>query len=473
LYVASQEENFMQESRKIMLLITAMLVLWSYAGTAYAIPAFSRQHKVECTTCHTIYPELNEYGEAYLKNSYVYLRTKQETEKSAGPAILGGGGDPVLLEKLKSQAPESAASAGVGPSSGKKNEGLWLAAIPEQLPLSVTATLNASYNKNAPNNGEFDLSTRAVALQAGGNFQEKFGFFAKYTLYSEGVYNPSSGNTLASNPNVPKNNGSELNELFLTWKHPLDTPLNIKAGRFRPKLSLWKSSNRISVSSFAAQSYTVGNSPFTIDAPEDGIEVNAILARRIFVAAGVVDRNGQKNKEGYGHLSFKLGGGDFLGNEPAIDFDNDSVWDYLSVMVAAYGYSGRNANLVGGVAQYFNDYYRVGVDLDMLYQKFRLKASGVKGRDSNPYFSSMKGYINSLAVSAEAEYMFDTNIMAALRYEYLFDQTYVGEKHVYAPYLAYSPLQNIRLVLEYRYEDFVVPTLTDNKIANVGVSFSF
>jgi hypothetical protein len=69
--------------------------------------------------------------------------------------------------------------------------------------------------------------------------------------------------------------------------------------------------------------------------------------------------------------------------------------------------------------------------------------------------------------------MFDTNIMAAMRYEYLFDQTYAGEKHVYAPYLAYSPLQNIRLVLEYRYEDFIVPTLTDNKIANLGISFSF
>jgi hypothetical protein len=41
------------------------------AGTAFAIPAFSRAHKVECTTCHTIAPELNEYGEAFLKNSYV------------------------------------------------------------------------------------------------------------------------------------------------------------------------------------------------------------------------------------------------------------------------------------------------------------------------------------------------------------------------------------------------------------------
>ncbi|WP_041970068.1 hypothetical protein [Geobacter sp. OR-1] len=458
--------------RKLLLAATAMLVFWSYAGTAHAIPAFSRQHKVECTTCHTIYPELNEYGEAFLKNSYVYTHTKMQVEKPAPPVILGGGGDPALLEKLKTQTPESAASKeGGGP--GGKNEGLWLAAIPEQLPLSATATLNASYNKDAPNNGEFDFSTRAFVLQAGGNFREKFGFFAKYTLYSEGVYNPSSGNTLASNANVPKNNGAELNELFLTWRHPLDTPLNIKIGRFRPKLSLWKSSNKISVSSFATQAYTVGNSPFTIDSPQDGLELNAVVAKRLFMAAGVVDRNGQKNKEGYGHLSFKIGGADFLGNEPMIDLDSDSIWDYLSIMVAAYGYSGRNANIVGGVGENFNDYYRLGVDLEMLYQKFRLRASGVKGRDSNPFFSSARSYINSLAVSTEAEYMFDTNVIAAMRYEYLFDQTYVSERHVYAPYLAYSPLQNIRLVLEYRYEDYVTPTIADNKVANVGLSFSF
>jgi len=463
----------MQKKRALIFAVTFAIACLVYSGTANAIPAFSRQHKVECTTCHTIYPELNEYGEAFLKNSYVYINTKQVTDKPPEPIILGGGGDPVLLEKLKNKAPESVASNNVPEGSKVKNEGLFLAAIPEQLPLSATATLNASYNKNAPNNGEFDFSTRAIALQAGGNFREKFGFFAKYILYSEGSYNPSSGNSLTGNPNVPKNNGSELSELFLTWKRPLDTPLNLKIGRFRPKQSLWKSSNKISISSFATHSYTVGDSPFTIDSPEDGIELNSVVARRLFLAAGVVDRNGQKNKESYGHLSFKLGGSDFLGNEPIIDFDNDSVWDYLSVMVAAYGYSGRNANIVSGVAQNFNDYYRIGLDLDVFYQKFRFKASGVKGRDSNPFFSSVKNQINSLAVSAEAEYMFDTNLIAALRYEYLYDQTHVSERHVYAPYLAYSPLQNVRLVLEYRFEDYVTPTLTDNKIANAGLSFSF
>lgn len=463
----------MKISQKGIAVLSSVLVWGLLAGTAHAIPAFSRQHKVECTTCHTIYPELNEYGEAFLKNSYVYTHTKRQVAKPATSQILGGGGDPSLLEKLKTQAPDSAASSQAGGATGTKNEGLLLAAIPEQFPISATATLNASYNENATDNDELDFSTRALALQVGGNFREKFGFFGKYMAYSEGVYNPESGNSLAGNANVPRNNSTDLKELFLSWRHPLNAPVTLKIGRFTPKLSLWKSSNKISVSSLATHSYTVGDSPFTIDSPEDGMEVNTVIKGKLFAAAGVMDRDGQNDNEVYGHLSVKIGGADFAGNEPEIDFDNDSIWDFLSLTIGAYGYSGRNANVVGGVAQYFNDYYRLGVDLDVLYSKFRLKAGCVKGRDTNPDFSSVKGNINSLVVSTEAEYMFDTNVMAAVRYEYLFDQTYVNERHVYAPYLAYSPLQNIRIVLEYRYEDYMTSSMSNNKIGNLGVSFSF
>lgn len=458
----------MKYLRKGILVLSAVFVCGSYAGTAHAIPAFSRQHKVECTTCHTIYPELNEYGEAFLKNSYVYTHPKKQGEKTVASTGTGAGSEPALPVKPGTQVSETS-----GSGQSAKSEGILLAAIPELIPVSVTATLSASYNENAPNNDDLDFSTRAVTLQSGGNFREKFGFFGKYMAYSEGVYNPASGNSLAGNANVPRNNATDLKELFLAWRRPLDLPFTIKIGRLIPKLSLWKSSNKISVSSFATHSYTVGDSPFTIDSPEDGIEVNSVIAGRLFAAAGVVDRNGQKDSEVYGHLSVKMGGADFIGTEPEIDFDNDSVWDFLSLTLGAYGYSGRNANIVGGVAQYFNDYYRLGLDLDLIYKKFRLKAGCVHGRDTNPYFTSVKDNINSLVVSTEAEYMFETNVIAAVRYEYISDQNHIAERHIYAPYLAYSPLQNIRIVLEYRHEDYVSSEMRDNKIGNLGVSFSF
>ena len=66
--------------------ITAMVVVTLFSMPAHAVPAFSRAHKVECTTCHTIYPELNEYGDAFLKNSYVYVGKGTKAIKKTTPA---------------------------------------------------------------------------------------------------------------------------------------------------------------------------------------------------------------------------------------------------------------------------------------------------------------------------------------------------------------------------------------------------
>lgn len=59
------------------------------ATDAHAIPAFTRANNVECSTCHTIFPELNEYGEAFLKNGYVYFgKVKNKTTEKSKDALL-------------------------------------------------------------------------------------------------------------------------------------------------------------------------------------------------------------------------------------------------------------------------------------------------------------------------------------------------------------------------------------------------
>jgi len=104
--------------------------LCAFPESADAIPAFTRAHNVECTTCHTIFPELNEYGEAFLKNGYVFFgsnkkktpeKSKAATEAkpaaaSGATAVVKGDGDATLLTKLKAgtmisaDAPASAAA---------------------------------------------------------------------------------------------------------------------------------------------------------------------------------------------------------------------------------------------------------------------------------------------------------------------------------------------------------------------------
>jgi hypothetical protein len=489
----------------ILCIIGTCLAQLFVAAPSHAIPAFTRAYKVECSTCHTIYPELNEYGEAFLKNSYVYFGKGKKAAKeeeaavpapSAKPAAavtdVKGEGDADKLSKLKAGAmgasgattsspAEEATSPANGPIVGSeaKSEGLLLAAIPELLPISFTASVQATYDRNAAN--ELDLSTRVLTLNAGGNFREKVSFFATYVAYSEDTSNIISTNTTST---TPANNSTNINEMFVIWRHAFGTPINFRVGRMEPKLSLWKSTNMLSVAnSYAPYSYTVGVSDFTIQQPQDALEANAVLGNRFFVAGGVVNRKFQNAKEGYGHISYKFGGADFLANEPDVDLaKEESIFDFLSVTVGAYGYYGKNGtpNTTPGIELIQNTYYRSGVDMDIIYKLFRLKLAGVLGDDNNSNLSPVAPVdVKSYVAAVEGEYTFLKNLIGAFRFEYQDDGR--GLVRRYIPTLAYAALENVKVVLEYKHEiatSYLSPGALvaqdfTNRIGTLDVTFSF
>jgi hypothetical protein len=477
------------------------------AGNAYAIPAFTRANKVECSTCHTIFPELNEYGEVFLKNGYVYVGKgkKNAAEKpdagtavSAKPApvqsggrVIKGDGEADVLNKLKTgMLVPGDAPASVQPVTPKgegenilnaaggeaKSEGIALSGIPEQLPISFTANVHATYNPDAIN--EFDFSTRTLKLNAGGNFKEKAAFFATYVLYTEAPVS-SDANTSTTPVNLQGKN--DIGELFFIWRNSMETPLTIKVGRLQPKLGLWKSSNKLSVANpYATYAYTVGpESLFNLEQPQDAIEANLIFGSRLFVAGGIVSRKNQNTKEWYAHSSVKFGGADFLGNEPEIDLNKEeSLLDYVSLTIGAYGYKGTNGdpNTVTGVKPRQNDYYRVGVDADLLYKLFRLKVSGVMGNDDNPDLTYMLPPEKSYVAVVEGQYTIMQNLIGALRFEYQDDGVNIIRRYI--PTFAYAPMENVKIVAEYKNEYGTSYKTTgkiyiDNQISTLGVTFSF
>jgi hypothetical protein len=456
--IFNQEDQKMRSKFTAALsILMAIAIIALSAGKAAAIPAFARQNSTECSTCHTIFPELNEYGEVFYKNSFVMASNK-------------------LAEKKAAQAHDNTP------------EGIKISGVPLYFPASVTVTQNLAYDDKALDGDKLDLASRAVVLEAGGSYNEDAGFFLSYNLYTQGIYEPKTGNT-------PLNNTPQLNEAFVVWRHALDTPVNIKAGRMKPKLSLWKSSNKSAISTYAPLIYKVGDSPFYIDAPEDAIEANAILANRFFVAGGVVDRNGQNSKEGYGHISVKIGGADLVGNEPAGDFDNPNFWDFASLTIGAYGYSGKITTTANPIAKDKNNYYRAGVDADFISGRFRARAGAVWGEDSNPFLAATIDPSSSIAaptnvkstvVSAEGQYLLGSTVLAAIRYEYQDsgpvkyspdpDQSPVliniksGKTHRYIPSITFAPKQSIKVALEYKYEDTPVGK---NNVVDLGLVFSF
>ena len=420
-------------SRCTVAVLAALGIMLVFAGQALAIPAFARQNKAECSTCHTIYPTLNEFGEAFRKNSFVWPGKPKGSEE------------------------QDAASA-------RRNEAMQLSGIPELIPISFKASLDVSYNPSPTDpsqQNKLDLATRSLQLQAGGAFRELAGFYVIYNAYTEGP--PKSTNT----GDIPAGNKSDIQEVFLQWRHSLGTPLNLKVGRFEPTLTLWKTTNRLTVADLATQVYKVGFSPFAVGDPQDAIELNSLIGPRVFAAGGMVNRKNQNTKEGYGHLSCRLGGTDFMGHEPQIDLDRDSIWDYLTVTLGGYGYFGRNMD--PAIGSFNNDYYRAGADADLLYKRLRLRFSGVWGRDNAPNYAT-RNIAHSQAITGEAQYLLGSpvNLIGLFRYEYLDNVTNITRSYI--PSIVFAPIQNVKLTLEYQHRDRPVNA---ERIGLMGASFSF
>lgn len=455
--------------KQLAFLICIAFSLLIYTSVAHAIPAFSREHNTECATCHTIFPELNEYGDAFLKNGFVWNKQKksEQAAKSEPAPDIKGEGDPDMLRQLREVAAAKPKPESDEPSAATvagKHEALLLAGLPQTVPLSISGSLNASYNDDLPYD-KVDLSTRAVSLYSAGTIKDKIGFFLKYNLYTEGPFDPSVSNT-PTNSTPP--NANELEEFYLVWRKALGTPLNLKAGRFRPQLSLWQKNNKTGISDMPTTSFRVGRSTYSSDSTEDAMEANGILFNRLFFAAGGVDRNGQDTNEGYAHLSLKIGGSDFRAKEPELDLDVESIFDYMYLVIGGYGYTGRNSLSLASNQR--NNFYRAGIELDLVIKSARLKLAWAKGQDNNSDFSSHLQQVTDI-YAAQGDFMLTTELMSFLRYEY--HQTWDGQiVRRYVPAVVFAPIQNTKVTLEYQHTT-VDSDPRESRMLLLGIRASF
>lgn len=392
-------------------------------GTAHAIPAFARQVKTECSTCHTIYPELTEAGSNFKKNGFVWGHK--------------------AVKK---------------PAAGDSKEYLLISAIPEYVPVSVSATLNASYDewRGKVVNGKepygksadkFDFVARAVKLQAGGNMGEKVGFWMSYNLYSAQDA-PFDSNT----QNVVANNVPDLVEAYGVGRHLLGTPFNLKAGRFQPGVSLWEKNDKTTIAEYSTTHGAAGNSLFSLDAPGDGAELNAALTPRIFVTLGGIKRKNVSNGDAYISARYKFGGTDFSGKDAELNLEDDAFTNYLIATVGAFGYSGTNQV---GLSKQINHFYRTGAEGDITFKKLRAKLAFVYGEDNAAVInaSGSNSWTESTAYSAEASYYISKSMIPTLRYERIEQPQYVGNRNRYIAAFTYGPLENIKIVGEVKVDD--------------------
>src|SRR6266853_1770235 len=109
-------------------LFTASYLLWilAMAPRASAIPAFSRKYQTSCATCHTDYPQLNDFGEAFKRNGFKFPKDDDSFVKEP-PVLLGA-------KAQKEAFPEA----------------IYPGEIPGSVPISFRYSGNFNYNSKRP-----------------------------------------------------------------------------------------------------------------------------------------------------------------------------------------------------------------------------------------------------------------------------------------------------------------------------------
>src|SRR5271165_6947914 len=125
---------------------------------AHAVPSFARKYQTSCQTCHTVYPVLNPFGEAFRRDGYRFPSQNGSVDSDAEKA------NPIALgqEEYKKTFPDS----------------VWPDKILEAVPLSVM--FNGSVPINLPG---------SAAKSAAGNTFTWSGLLAEMHLFGAGAFN--------------------------------------------------------------------------------------------------------------------------------------------------------------------------------------------------------------------------------------------------------------------------------------------
>src|SRR6516225_4940843 len=74
--------------KSIVSAVCTLLVVALYSPTILAIPAWARQYQTSCTTCHTDFPKLNDFGKAF-KDAGFKFPSDDDTFLKIPPVMLG------------------------------------------------------------------------------------------------------------------------------------------------------------------------------------------------------------------------------------------------------------------------------------------------------------------------------------------------------------------------------------------------
>ena len=292
--------------------LAAMVVLTG-AQSADAIPAFARKYGTSCLTCHTVYPKLTPFGEAFRRNGYRFPGVDSDYVKQE-TVVLG-------QEANKKTFPNS----------------VWPGSIPISAPVSIGAngqgfiipSSTSTAGRNAVKGTTFTLQDLVAEahIWAGAALDDKITLWAELTFagtadveHAQLLFNDIVGPKHAVNlivghgfPNVTSfgPHSSYISDLMVP---------NVQVGLLAGGGSGWQ----------LVDSYT-------------GLELNGVIAGRVDYAIGLnAGASGLgvrfPTEDFYGRLGFKLGGMRLDGEGSTGPSDTFKPWAETALTLYGFGY---------------------------------------------------------------------------------------------------------------------------------------
>lgn len=413
-------------------LLISMMAFISFED-ASAIPVFSRKYQTSCITCHTGYPRLNAFGEAFRYNGYQFPDNDEEQVKEE-PVKLGS-------EAYKRVWPDA----------------VWPSSMPGSTPISLRGRLAFVIGNEGDSLFYSEFGQPALQLIAAANMTENIVVFAGVHLFEEGE--PGS-----------------IDRLFVRFgnlfsKFLPKRMLNLRVGQFIPDLVPFASNHRgITNSAYAYNTYAPelgsgfisghahGGGPFGIENFQIGTELNGIIKSRFRYVAGMVNGNGtaldnNSFRDFYGRVSYKIGGLGFDGRiKEGMNSDYES-----SLTVGLFGYKGVSTENSTDV-----DFYRYGMDANLRWGKLNIVGGFISGSDGLMDVNMYNLFF------AETYYEIYPWLTGLIRYEQANPNTAEPARQI-VPHLSALTIANLRFKLESRIN------INDIKFTNLylGVDFAF
>jgi hypothetical protein len=317
----------------------ALATFFSSIRSASAVPSFARKYGTSCLTCHTVYPALNPFGEAFRRDGYRFPSQNGSTDSDAEKAETIALGQ----EEYKKTFPDS----------------VWPDKIAANLPLS--AMMNGSVAANLPGSD---------AKAAAGNTFTWAGLSAEFHLFGAGSFDDNV--TYFSQLTIPDDGTIEIETAYVLWNDVVGPrhAVNLWLGRLMsPQINSFGLHSSYLNDTFLpavtvaglynpAGSFTLGQGH------SDGIEANGIIGHRFdwsvgWIASSVGGGLGLPNAEDvYAHIGVKSGGvaldgeGIYGPNAP----DPAKPWAEKAITVDAFAYHGLSVfdngtgNVAGGIS---------------------------------------------------------------------------------------------------------------------------